>query len=135
MILAADMEQKARSYLHAARALSRAAHAEYDASVYVCGYAVEIALKVRICRTLGWAGYPETLGEFRLASFKLHDLEALLHLSGVEATLKSDFLLLSSWTVVRDWNPEQRYQRLGTKTEADARAMTVATARILRFLL
>ena len=130
------MEQRARSYLRAARALSRNAHAEYDASVYVCGYAVEIALKVRICRTLGWDGYPETPGEFRgLASFKTHDLETLLHLSGMEARFKADFLFLSSWTAVVDWNPEQRYQRLGTESRADARAMTTAAASLLRFLL
>lgn len=36
----------------------------YDGSIYLCGYAVEIALKERICRTLGWSGYPSTRREF-----------------------------------------------------------------------
>lgn len=36
----------------------------YDGAVYLCGYAVEIALKERICRTLGWPGYPSMRREF-----------------------------------------------------------------------
>ena len=30
----------------------------YDGSVYLCGYAVELGLKARICRTLQWDEYP-----------------------------------------------------------------------------
>ena len=53
----------------------------YDCAVYICGYAVEIGLKKRICITLGWPGYPSTKKEFEgLSSFKTHDLEILLHL-------------------------------------------------------
>jgi hypothetical protein len=36
----------------------------YDAATYVCGYAVEMALKARICQTLGWTNFPETNKEF-----------------------------------------------------------------------
>lgn len=32
--------------------------------MYLCGYAIEVALKARICRTLNWTGFPETRGEF-----------------------------------------------------------------------
>ena len=60
MIALADMEEKARSYLRASRLLSSAPNTEYDAAVYLCGYAVEIALKVHLCRTLDWAEFPET---------------------------------------------------------------------------
>jgi HEPN domain-containing protein len=36
----------------------------YDAATYLCGYAVELALKARICKTLKWTGFPETNKEF-----------------------------------------------------------------------
>jgi HEPN domain-containing protein len=32
----------------------------YDGAAYLCGYAVELTLKARICRTLKWAGFPST---------------------------------------------------------------------------
>jgi len=38
----------------------------YDAATYLCGYAVELALKARICQTLGWTFFPETNKEFIL---------------------------------------------------------------------
>ena len=136
MIALADMRAMARSYLRAARMLNRKGNDSPDASVYLCGYAVEIALKVRICRTLGWGGYPETNSEFQnFASFKMHNLEALLHLSGREARIKSDVALLGYWSVVREWNPEQRYGRIGPKTVTDAQDMTEATGRLLKELL
>ncbi len=60
----------------------------YDGAVYVCGYAIEIALKERICRTLDWPEFFSTKREFDgLQSFKTHDLDILLHLSGVERTI------------------------------------------------
>ena len=31
----------------------------YDGCVYLCGYVVEVALKARICATLGIDDYPE----------------------------------------------------------------------------
>lgn len=37
----------------------------YDGAFYICGYVVEMGLKMRICRTLGWEGYPNTTNEFR----------------------------------------------------------------------
>ncbi|MCB0065385.1 MAG: HEPN domain-containing protein [Caldilineaceae bacterium] len=55
----------------------------YDGAMYLCGYAVELALKARICRTLKWAGYPSTRKEFEgYQSLRTHDLKVLLHLSG-----------------------------------------------------
>ena len=136
MITIAEMEEQAHSYLSASRILSQAAHAKYDAAAYLCGYAVEIALKVRICRTLGWPEFPTTRGDFQnYASFKVHNLETLLHLSGRELQLKADAALLTDWSVVRDWNPEQRYAPLGTKTAGHAEAMTSAAEKVLLFLL
>ena len=30
----------------------------FDGSVYLCGYAIELGLKARICRVLQWDEYP-----------------------------------------------------------------------------
>lgn len=50
MIARSDLTSTARAHLADARLLAR--NGRYDGAVYVCGYAVEIALKARICRTL-----------------------------------------------------------------------------------
>jgi HEPN domain-containing protein len=36
----------------------------FDGAAYLCGYAVELALKARICDTLAWSEFPETAKEF-----------------------------------------------------------------------
>jgi hypothetical protein len=36
----------------------------YDTATSFCGYAVEMALKARICKMLGWVHFPETNKEF-----------------------------------------------------------------------
>ncbi len=135
MILVAELVTTARSYLRAARLLNRKSGDSPDASVYLCGYAVEIALKSCICRTLGWAGYPSDRREFEgYTSFQTHNLGRLLHLSGVEARVTTDPAILAEWSVVLQWNPEQRYDPLGSKTKADALNMTEATGKVLKVL-
>jgi hypothetical protein len=87
----------------------------YDGSYYICGYAVELALKARICRTLGWAGFPSTAREFEgLGSVKTHDLEVLLKFSGVQLRLRTKYM--PEWSVVSNWNQERRYQTTGVVT-------------------
>ncbi|MFV9691345.1 MAG: HEPN domain-containing protein, partial [Desulfobacteria bacterium] len=69
----------------------------YEGAVYLCGYAVELSLKARICKTLRWSGYPSTNNEFRdYRSFKTHDLDVLLHLSGIEQRIKTE--LFAEWS-------------------------------------
>jgi hypothetical protein len=60
--LAADRLKDAQSLLKAKR---------YNGAIYLCGYAVELALKARICQTLKWADFPETAGEFDKHGMKL----------------------------------------------------------------
>ncbi len=132
------MERTARSYLRAARALNRRDINSPDAAFYLCGYAVEIALKARICRTLGWAGYPETGGEFAsYRSFQTHDLDVLLHLAGnvVENRIKQTTTLLVEWSDLRRWRPERRYNPVGTRSIADALMMIRAASTIMKVLI
>ncbi len=102
----------------------------YDGAIYLCGYAVELALKARICKTLNWPGYPDTRKEFEnYSSFKTHNLDVLLHLSGQESAIKLNFF--TEWSVVAQWNPSARYQPVGTADESDTRLMISATKTLL----
>ncbi len=105
----------------------------YDGAVYLCGYAVEIALKARICGTLKWNAYPFTASEFqKYQSFRTHDLDVLLHLSGRGAKIKSNYLL--QWSAVMSWDPSSRYGAIGSKSAADAEEMLNSTRALLRAL-
>lgn len=105
-----------------------------EGALYLCGYAVELALKAKICETLNWDGYPDTGAEFHLLnSFRTHDLSVLLHLSGIEKEIKRD--RNADWNVVSKWKPESRYIPLGTDNNLPVpEAMVSATERILEVL-
>jgi hypothetical protein len=93
----------------------------YPASVYIAGYAIEIALKYKICRSLQfWQGFPETKQEFsnylpvlkqhnagsliQLGNIRHHNLDKLLVYSGVEYEIRKNFE--SEWEIVTQWSPE-----------------------------
>src|SRR6266705_3204007 len=106
MIPRSDIRGIARARLQDSAALFD--QGRYDGAIYLCGYAVELALKARICRTLNWAGFPSTRAEFSAyQSFRTHSLDVLLVLSGWEQRLKSRYP--AEWLVVADWDPELRY--------------------------
>ncbi len=114
----------------------------FASAVYIYGYAIEIALKKRICLTLGFTqGFPETQSELdyyikrvtsnqvrsagiqfafkRVGEIRSHNLSQLLYYSGKELAVNQQFL--AEWNAVSKWNPEQRYLRRQTreKTAAD----------------
>ena len=127
MITRSDLKKIARARLRDAEVLHRSRR--YDGAIYLCGYAVEIALKARICQTLSWPGYPSTGGEFQnYQSFRTHNLHVLLRLSGVEERIKTT--LMTEWSVVAAWDPEARYKPIGSATKQAAELM-LASARVL----
>ena len=131
MIQARDLGQIARARLRDAEVLRDARR--YDGSVYLCGYSVEIALQSRICRTLKWQGFPATNKEFKgYQSFRTHDLDVLLRLSGAEAKIKTKNL--AEWSVVGTWDPSARYRVTGTATSQNATDMLNAARAIMRAL-
>lgn len=131
MIATNDLRAMARARLRDARVLLRSER--FDGAFYLCGYAVELALKARICRTLRWSGFPETGQDFKgLQSIKTHDLEILLKFSGIEAKIKTAHL--AEWSVVLDWNPEKRYQSIGQSTAQQATDMVTCAKRLLEVL-
>jgi hypothetical protein len=97
----------------------------FDAAVYLCGYAVEISLKARICRTLRWTEFPNEPRDWRPhhAFLKIHDLRRLARWSGYAAELERPPDEIH-WLEVNTWNPETRYELPG-KTDR---------ARAIRFL-
>jgi hypothetical protein len=125
---ATDLKDMARAKLKDAQLLYNGKR--YDSAFYLCGYAVEIELKARICRTLRWSLYPASA---QYQSFKTHNLQQLLGLSGIELRVMTRFP--GEWSVVSVWNVERRYDRVGTVTEADARDLVVASRILVKVFL
>lgn len=120
MVSIGDLRRIARGRLKDAEVLLSGGR--FDGAVYLCGYAVEVALKARICCTLKWCGYPSTKKEFEgYHSFRTHDLDILLHLSGAEAKVKIGYL--AKWSVVATWDPNVRYRPIGSASAPDATDM------------
>jgi len=131
MLPTTDVRKIASARLRDAKALLAAKR--YDGAVYLCGYAVELALKARICKTLKWPGYPETSREFEpFKSFKVHDLDVLLRLTGREGVVKQSYFV--EWSAVAAWNPEARYKPIGTANADDAKLMLESAATLVRKL-
>ena len=105
MISRTDLQKITRAKLEDAEVLLQSGR--NDSAVYLCDYAIELALKARICLVLNWNEYPSSRAEFqKYQSFKTHELDVLLHLSGAEAMMKSKYM--REWPVVRAWDPELR---------------------------
>ena len=119
MLTIAELRSISASRIDEAQALLDAGH--YDGVVYLCGYAVELALKAQVCETLNWVGYPYTNREFReLQSFRTHNLRILLRLSGQDSRIKGAYSP-DVWSNVSRWNPELRYNWFpGSTSESSA---------------
>lgn len=131
MIAVGELDSIASARLADAKALL--AVGRFDGATYLCGYAVEVALKARICRVLNWPGFPSTSGEFQAyRSFQTHELDVLLRLSGQEARIKQNHF--GSWNAVAVWKVESRYNIIGTARDAEARAMIQAAEQLLAIL-
>jgi HEPN domain-containing protein len=131
VIARSDLRNIAQARLRDAEVLLEARR--YDGAVYLCGYSVEIALKARMCRTLGWPEFPETSRDFEgYQSLRTHRLDVLLHFSGAEARIKGR--LMTEWAMVVMWEPDVRYRRIGTASAADAGDMIRAARSVVSAL-
>lgn len=131
MISRSDLRKIARAKLEDAEVLLRAQR--YDSAVYLCGYAIELALKARICLVLNWNEFPSSNAEFqKYQSFKTHELDVLLRLAGAEAIMKNKYI--NEWSAVVGWNPEMRYKLAGSTSSQEAHSMIAATKFLLREL-
>ena len=131
MLTRVELRKIARARIKDSQALFRARR--YDGAVYLCGYAIEPALKARICRTLGWPGFPSTGGEFKgLEGFKIHRLEMLLHLSGRASSIKAKYMV--DWSIVAVWDEGLRYKPIGSADRLAAQKMIQSAETLLRAL-
>jgi HEPN domain-containing protein len=113
-----DLQELARLRLEEAEALFAAGL--YDGCAYLCGYVVELALKARICATLGVDEYPEKGTRLREA-FRTHDFDDLKLLAGMEHEFSAARpALLSNWSIASKWKPERRYDRPGSYDRVQA---------------
>ena len=133
MLTLGDMRRLARERVAEAALLVRAGR--YDTAVYLCGYAVEVSLKARICRTLRWSEFPNEAPEWkRHHSFlKIHDLELLAHWSGYWLELNTP-PVQRHWLEVTKWNPEMRYKLPGTMGRPESLRVLRATRALADLL-
>jgi HEPN domain-containing protein len=128
MITATNLRKLARARLSDARALFAARR--YDGAAYLSGYVVELALKARICRALRWDGFPETRQEFQsFATFRTHDLNVLLRLSGREKRIIA--IHLTEWTRATTWSPDLRDKLPGSAGRVEVDRLLKAASMLL----
>jgi HEPN domain-containing protein len=98
----------------------------WSGAYYLCGYAIECALKACLLRHLGESeavyGDPSYLK--RLADCWTHDLVKLVNLAGLDSEFGiargANPSLDTFWGVTKDWKETSRYE---DKTEVEAKAL------------
>src|ERR1043166_5785989 len=122
MIAKADLLKIARNKLKDAQILLD--NRRYSSAIYLAGYAVELALKYRMCWLYRFKhGFPENATEFNtylptssgllrttitsIRQIKIHDLDKLLFFSGEEIPIKTHFA--TEWAEVSSWTHLDRY--------------------------
>lgn len=131
MIAVTELRQMANARLEDARALHDAEH--YDAAMYLCGYGVELALKARICETLGWIEFPESRNEFQdYRSLQTHDLDVLLDFSGIHNRVRNEYKDL--WEVASKWSHNWRYRPIESASESTCMEMLDAVTGLMEIL-
>jgi HEPN domain-containing protein len=129
-----DLRRLARIRLKEARALLKAKC--FDGAYYLCGYAVECALKACIAKTTRRSEFPDlekVKGSYThklLELVKQADLEALLQ---AEVTSDPDFG--RRWAITRDWSERSRYKESTKKQAWDLyKAITGRQHGVMRWL-
>lgn len=109
---------------------------------YLCGYAIEHAIKYQICKHLGWSSYPPpslksaTPSWDSLGSLKTHDLEILILFTGIVDTIFKDAKLLTAWNDVKGWTSEIRYETIPTRQSERKKIQSIidSTSALMREL-
>ncbi len=132
MITKEELRKKAWIEYQDANALLK--QKRWDNAVYICGYAIELLLKARLCIDLKLPGFPESKQECKAFSINphglfTHDLETLLNQTILATQLKH--AVLKEWSTCLQWDPELRYQPLGTFNEIMAKEMIRSTRAVL----
>lgn len=127
MLLRVELLDLARTRMGDAELLYK--EGRYDGAAYLSGYAVEFALKARICKQLRWVGYPSKDNEFKgKGSFKVHDFGSLLEFTGIAPKIHNN--CTTEWSTMEVWTPEYRYKPVGSATQQEVQEM-ITSAKIL----
>jgi HEPN domain-containing protein len=113
-----DFQQLADLHLAHAKAFLNAQL--YSGAYYMCGYAVECALKACIARRTNQYDFPDK--RFATSAWT-HDLAELVGVSGLkpnfDAAKQADDLLRANWQAVDAWRETSRYE-MRPQHEAEA---------------
>jgi HEPN domain-containing protein len=114
-----DLQKMAEERVADAAALLAAER--FQAAYYLCGYAIECALKACIARKTREFEFPDR----KLANDShVHDLTKLLRVAGIDGILQGeegrnhDFA--TNWAIVKDWSEASRYNAAITPAQASA---------------
>jgi hypothetical protein len=132
MIQKGTLWKIARARIEDSRALLE--RGRCDGAVYLCGYAVELALKACICRHLGRKDFPATKTEekaYGVDVFK-HDFDDLLVLTGQEVKIRGAYL--AEWLTLKGWGPHMRYRAIGSVTYPEALNMVNMAETLVKAL-
>lgn len=131
MITANELRGIAQARLTDAEILYK--NRRYDGAIYLCGYVIELFLKARICQTLNWDEFPSESNEFKnLNNFKTHNLDILLHLSGIEQIIIEKHFY--EWSIIAIWDPIIRYNPVGTANKTETLDM-LTSVKTLKSIL
>jgi HEPN domain-containing protein len=112
----------------------------YDGAYYMAGYTIELLLKAKICKNLGIEDFfDEKNGIIKKIkfpqTFKSHDYEQLLVLSGVYKELDIAFADVNfkvKWSSVCAWSEESRYST--GKTPEDVQDFLTSIKEIVEWI-
>ena len=114
--LAAERLDDAAALLNAGR---------FAGAYYICGYAIECALKACIARKTIQDEFPPK----EAARYYVHDLPKLLDIAGLGHALTSeagqDPAFRANWAIVKDWTEETRYYSRGQQEAQDILEATI----------
>jgi HEPN domain-containing protein len=102
---------------------------KWGGAYYLAGYAVELALKACIIKTLmATDAFPDKEFSKNCYTHSIEKLVVLAKLDGARKTATdADPDLLTNWALARDWSEEKRYHRID-KAEAESLYGAVADA-------
>ncbi|HEX7681717.1 MAG TPA: HEPN domain-containing protein [Thermoanaerobaculia bacterium] len=130
-----DLQKMAEERVADAAALLDAGR--FQAAYYLCGYAVECALKACIARKVREFDFPDRKV---VNDSYVHDVGKLLNISGLthqnEEESSGNLVFAKNWTLVKDWSEASRYDTSITESAAIAlvRAVTDPTDGVLTWL-
>jgi HEPN domain-containing protein len=129
-----DLQRLSRIRLKEARVLLEAKC--YDGAYYLCGYAVELALKACIAKMTRRHDFPD---KKTVNDSYSHNLASLVGVAGLTARLvqetNRDQAFGLNWTTLKDWSEERRYRLNSEKEARDLyRAVTARQHGVMRWI-